>query len=720
MLLIKRVLFCKEIQKKIVFIIVLFFWILSGCQQDQQHNFENWSVYKGDAESSSYSSLEQINKQNVHQLQLAWTFSPNDAPEGSRPTKYEVNPIIIDTVMYATSARHWLYAINAKTGEIIWSYDPFEEGEEGGIKRGVTWWEDGDDKRILFTASNYLIAVDAHNGKPIPDFGDHGKVDLKFEHRTGPEAWVIPTSPGIVYEDLIILGSEVSELYGAAPGDIRAFNARTGKLEWTFHTIPHPGEPGYETWPEDAWQYVGGANNWGGMSLDEQRGIVYIPLGSPSYDYYGADRIGKNLYGNSLVALEAKTGKYIWHFQAVHHDLWDYDLPAPANLVTVEREGKMVDAVALTTKIGFLFLLDRETGEPLFPVEERPVPASTIPGEESWPTQPFPLKPEPYARQFITEDDLTDISPEARDSVLRVFRELRYEGLYTPPDLQGTLMVPGSRGGSEWGGAAYDPATGVLYINSNESPEIARIQKAKPIIKQEDQTMYNIGKAFYSSYCANCHGEDRKGLESINPSLVNIEQRMTQEEALHRIKAGGGKMPPFASIVEGYEEEIISYLFEINKEVMAQKSEKITDTTTQYINLTAYSHFRDPQRRNAIKPPWGTLNAINLNTGDYEWRIPLGNYPELQKEGEPPTGTENWGGPIVTAGGLVFIAATMDNKFRAFDKETGEMLWETTLPGNGYATPATYMVDGRQYISIAVMGSREEPSGHIMAFTLSD
>jgi quinoprotein glucose dehydrogenase len=281
-------------------------------------------------------------------------------------------------------------------------------------------------------------------------------------------------------------------------------------------------------------------------------------------------------------------------------------------------------------------------------------------------------------------------------------------------------MVPGSRGGSEWGGAAHDPATGVLYINSNESPEIARIQKDQAKIKPENQTVYNIGKAFYSTYCANCHGADRQGLESVNPSLVNLDQRMTQQDALHMIKAGGGKMPPFASIVEGYEGEIISYLFEINKDKMVQKSAEAIDTATQLLNLTAYSHFRDPERRNAIKPPWGTLNAINLNTGEFEWRIPLGNYPELQKEGAPPTGTENWGGPIVTAGGLVFIAATMDKKFRAFDKDSGEMLWEIDLPENGFATPATYMVDGKQYITIAVMGSREEPSGHIMAFALEE
>lgn len=705
------------IRKKALQFPLYSFFVFTGCQTDD-HQYQNWNIYKADAESSSYSSLQEINTENADQLQLAWTFRPKDAPQDAQYGKYECNPIIIDEVMYATSARHWLYAIHAGTGEKIWSFDPFNGERGGGVSRGVTYWEDGYDERILFTAGHYLFAINAQTGKPIDSFGEEGKVDLNIVEGDNAEAWVIPTSPGIVYEDLLILGAEVSELYGAAPGHIRAFNIRSGKLAWTFHTIPQPVEPGYETWPKDAWKYVGGANNWAGMSLDIERGIVFVPLGSPTYDFYGADRKGKNLYGNCLVALDAKTGQLIWHFQTVHHDLWDYDLPAPPNLVSVERDGKIIDALAQTTKTGFLFVLDRETGEPIFPVEERRVPVSHIPGEEAWPTQPFPLKPAPYARQHMTEDDLTNFSAGAYDSLVKKFRTFRYEGLFTPPDPRGTLMLPGSRGGSEWGGAAYDPNTGVLYINANESPEISKVQKVKQERSSEDQTVYNLGKTFYQNYCASCHGADREGQIPAYPSLIDLQNRMTKEEALDKIKIGGGRMPAFAKLLKGREEEIIAYLFEIQKNELAEKEIQSTDTASRYLNLTAYGYFKDPEGHPAIKPPWGTLNAINLHTGAYLWKIPLGNIPELQQKGAPPTGTENWGGPIVTAGGLVFIAATRDHKFRAFHKETGALLWETTLPGGGYATPATYRYDGKQYVAIAVTGGKEEPAGYIMAFAL--
>jgi quinoprotein glucose dehydrogenase len=699
--------------------LLIAFFLAAGCRSGDPSR-QTWAVYKGDAESSSYSSLTQINKENVDQLQVAWTFRPGDAPEGSRYGKYECNPIIVGDVMYATSARHWLYAINARTGEKIWSFDPFEGGRGGGMYRGVAYWEDGADQRILFTAEHYLYAIDARTGLPVAAFGEDGRVNLEIDRGEDPEAWVVPTSPGIVYEDLLILGGEVSELHGAAPGHIRAFDIRTGEVVWTFHTIPRPGEPGYDTWPEDAWTYAGGANNWGGMSLDRQRGIVFVPLGSPTYDFYGADRKGKNLFGNCLVALDAKTGELKWYFQTVHHDVWDYDLPAPPNLVRVEKEGKMIDAVAQTTKSGFLFVLNRETGASLFPLEERPVPPSHIPGEETWPTQPFPLKPEPYAKQHLTPEDLNDISREVYDSVLQEFQALRFEGLFTPPDPKGTLMVPGTRGGAEWGGAAFDPATGVLYINANESPEIAKVQKVKRKKKTENQTVFAWGKAIYQDYCANCHGADRQGQEPINPSLIDLQTRMTKEETVHKIKFGVGRMPAFAKLLKGREEEIVAFLFGLRKEEIVPQAPEEADTTSQYLNLTAYSHFRGPGGHSAIKPPWGTLNAIDLNTGEYAWKIPLGNHPELQKEGAPPTGTENWGGPIVTAGGLVFIGATKDQKFRAFDKENGALLWETTLPGNGYATPATYMCDGKQYVAISVTGDREEPGGFIVAFALSE
>ncbi|MBL0744622.1 PQQ-binding-like beta-propeller repeat protein [Chryseolinea sp. Jin1] len=686
----------------------------------EKPSLETWSVYKADAASTSYSSLQQINQETVSQLAVAWTFKPNDAPAGMYFGKSECNAIVVNNMLYATSARHWVYALDAATGKALWHLDPFDGAKGGGVNRGVTYWESGDDKRILFTAGKYLMAVNALTGKLISTFGEQGKVSLNLVPDNQLEGWVVPTSPGMVFNDLLILGSEVSELYGAAPGYVRAFDIRTGALRWTFHTIPHPGETGYETWPPDAWKYVGGANNWGGMSLDEKRGLVFLPLGSPTYDYYGADRKGQNLFGNCIVALNANTGERVWHFQTVHHDLWDYDLPAPPNLVTVMHNGKPVDALAQTTKTGFLFVLNRETGEPLFPIEERPVPTSTIPGEDVWPTQPFPLKPAPYARQHMTEADLNNTSPQARDSARAIFKSLRYDGMFTPPDLRGTFMFPGSRGGSEWGGAAIDPTTAWLYVNANESPEIAQVKKMKKSESSPNTTRYALGKNFYMNYCSTCHGQDRKGREPNFPALTDLGKRLTEADALQKIKTGGGRMPAFAKLVAGHEEEIIAYLFEKSKTVYAKKQTTPTDTTSVYLNLTAYSDFEGPDGQPAIKQPWGTLNAIDLNTGDYAWKIPLGNIPEFQTPGGPPTGTESWGGPMVTAGGLVFIAATKDKKFRAFNKATGAMLWETTLPGHGYATPSTYACNGKQFVVISVTGGKDDPGGSIMAFALPE
>jgi len=719
---------------------LLFYWsvflLLMGCHDNESH----WRVYKADAESSSYSALDEINKTNVHQLTLAWTFNPNDAAEGSRFAGSQCNPIIIDGVMYVASARHRIYAVNASNGKQLWSFDPFNGGPGGGSFRGVTYWENGNDKRILFTGGDILFALNAATGKPIPAFGKDGKVSMNIGIRDDPEKISIkPTSPGILYKNLLIIGNEVSELYGAQPGYVRAYDIITGKLEWTFHTVPQPGELGYDTWPKDAWKYAGGANCWGGLSVDEKRGMVFFGTGSPSYDFYGYDRIGENLFGNCVVALDANTGKHIWHFQTIHHDLWDYDLPAPPNLVTVVKDGKKIDAVAQTSKVGFLYVLNRETGASLFPIEERPVPPSDVPGEQAWPTQPFPLKPKPYSRQTMTADDLSDFSTTSRDSLTRLFNGSRYEGLFTPPSTKGTWNFPGTIGGSEWGGAAFDPSTNIIYVKSSESPEIDLLQKIEPATDAAKLSVYDDGKRIYTAYCANCHKADRTGDEPLYPSLIDLKKRMSETATINKIKEGSGKMPSFAVMIKGHEDAIIDYLFDKTdrsllhrerdlEEIKNNRSSNIevktdsqpADTAPTYLNVTAYAQIRDAEGHPAIKPPWGTLNAINLNTGEYEWTIPVGNFPDLQKKGGPITGATSSPGPIVTAGGLVFLGGTRDRKFQAFDKATGKLLWETTLPGFASSTPCTYRSNGIQYVAVSVAGNKDSPAGSIMAFALPD
>ena len=695
--------------------------LVVGCKQSF-NNDRTWTVYKADANSSSYSPLDQIKVSNVSQLQPAWTFTINDLPKDAQPASNQCNPIIVDGVMYATSSKRLAYAINAATGEQIWSYDPFDGGGGGGVGRGVTYWESGDDKRILFAAGNHLVAVDARTGKPIDAFGEKGKVNLNVGVRDNPaNIAVTMTSPGIIYKDLIIVGSRLPDLYGTPPGYIRAYNCKTGELAWTFHTIPLPGEPGYETWPKEAYKYAGGVNNWAGMALDNERGIVFMSLGSPTYDFYGADRIGQNLYGNCVLALEAATGKHVWHYQIVHHDIWDYDLPAPPNLVKLNRDGKEIDAVAQLTKQGFVFVLDRESGEPLFPVEERAVPASNLPGEQAWPTQPFPVKPKPYARQLITENDLTNYSPADHDTLVKQFKSMRYEGIYTPPDLKKTLMIPGTRGGTNWGGGAFDASTNMLYIRSSDAPDIQTIIKEDPRVIA-GMPIIDQGRSMYSIYCASCHGGNKSGVAP-NPSLVDLDKRTTREAALDKIKKGGGLMPPFAGVLKENEQQAILafvHSVDLNSNQVAKVE---TDSTqlareTYFLNTTGYVTWKDPSGNPAITPPWGMLHALNLSTGEYEWQIPLGNDEKRHDEGAPETGQEGKSGPIVTAGGLIFISGSDDKKFRAFEKSTGKLVWETTLPALANATACTYEFNGKQYVAISVGGTKENPSGSIMAFAL--
>ena len=662
--------------------------VLAACAQPAAPAGD-WRVTGGDPANTRYSPLDQINRANVAQLRPAWTYHTGDSPPGH--SEIQATAIVVDGVLYTTTSALAVIALKADRGTLLWKFDPFaNRARESHVNRGVVYWADGPDRRIFFTAGRRLYALDAQTGRPMPTFGDSGSVDLATGlGRDVTEAYLVATSPGVVYQDVLIQGTRVGEEEGSAPGDVRAYDVRTGKIRWTFHTIPRPGEFGYDTWPADAWRTAGGANSWPGMTVDLARGIVYIPTGSATPDFYGGDRVGANLFANSLVALDALTGTRRWHFQTVHHDLWDRDLPAAPNLVTVTHEGQRVDAVAQITKSGFVFLFDRASGSPLFPVEERPVPASDLPGERAWPTQPFPTKPAPFARQTITEADL----PAA---ALQRFRTLRHDGLFTPPSRAGSVVLPGFDGGGGWGGAAVDPETAVLYVNASDVPWIAALRETAHLPPRT--AVPRTGAAVYRLTCAACHGADRRGHDRA-PSLLNVGARLSAQQLELVLEWGRGFMPSFASLPADERRAVIAYV----------RGRPPTDLTVApersraraLWEFAGYERWRDSAGFPAIKPPWGTLSAIDLNSGEYRWSISLGEHPGL-----PTSGTEQYGGPIVTAGGLVFIAATQDAKFRAFDKASGRLLWETTLSAAGYATPCTFAVNGKQYVVIAAGGGK--------------
>jgi quinoprotein glucose dehydrogenase len=437
------------------------------------------------------------------------------------------------------------------------------------------------------------------------------------------------------------------------------------------------------------------------MSVDVKRGVVYIPTGSATPDFYGGDRVGANLFANSLLALEARTGRRIWHFQTVHHDLWDRDLPAAPNLVTVTRDGGRIDAVSQITKSGFVFVFDRESGRPLFPIEERAVPASDLPGEHAWPTQPIPIAPPPFARQAMTESDIADLSPDAHAAALRRFRTLRSHGLYAPPSREGTIVLPGFDGGGEWGGAAVDRETGILYVNASDVPWIAAMRESAKLPPPGSPP--RAGPAVYVASCASCHGADRRGRDRA-PSLIGIGARLSAEQIHEVLERGRGFMPSFANLAEEEKAGLIAHLLGERLPAAARTAKPKPPRPTSPFEFVGYERWRDSSGLPTIKPPWGTLTAIDLNTGEHRWRITLGHHPAVTNGSM--TGSEQYGGPIVTAGGLVFIAATQDAKFRAFDKTTGGLLWETSLPAAGYATPSTFSVRGKQYVVIAAGGGK--------------
>lgn len=669
----------------------------------------DWPVYLGDKASTHFSTLTQITKKNVNRLQVAWTYHAGDGRPDGR-SQIQCNPLIIDGVLYGTSAQSKLLAVDASNGREIWRFDPVASGGASslGVNRGVVYWSDEKERRILFTAGQNLYAIDAATGKSIASFGKNGRVDVREGlGREASKQFVVPTTPGVIYHDLLILGSRVSEGPGpSSPGHIRAYDMRTGRIVWTFHTIPHPGEPGYETWPPDAWQYMGGANCWTGMAVDEKRGLVFIPTGSAAFDFWGGNRIGQNLYANCLLALDAATGRRVWHFQFVHHDVWDRDLPAPPNLVTVRRQGKKVDAVAQVTKSGHVFVLNRDTGEPLFPVEERAVPPSDLQGESVWATQPLPVKPAPFARQLFSADQITDISPESHRTVLERFIKVRPHTPFMPPSTQGTIILPGFDGGAEWGGAAVDPRRGILYVNGNEMPWILTMIETK----RKGGAQLSSGQQIYNQICAACHGINREGDPArAYPTLVNIGQKLKKPEILQLLGTGRGNMPAFAFLSEPQREAVVDLLLGQSAPPSGERTDAAAAdvlTLNEPYSHTGYNRWLDTNGYPAVKPPWGTLNAIDLNTGEYAWRVPLGEFPELSAKGIPPTGTENYGGPVVTSGGVVFIAASKDEMIRAFDQDTGKILWQAKLPAGGYATPATYQVKGRQFVVIACGGGK--------------
>ena len=703
--------------------------IFYGCNTEPPADDHNtWNQYGGGPDQSKYFNASQITKENVNQMEVAWVYPVGDS------VPYFFSPIVIDTMMYVQGKNSSLIAVNTKTGKEIWIH----AGLTGLTKRGINYWESKDkkDKQLLFTLNNSLQAIDAMTGKSIMTFGSNGYVDLREGLDRDPATIrrIQSMMPGVVFEDLILVGSSPGEGYFSPPGHVRAYNVVTGALVWTFHTIPLPGEFGYDTWPKDAYKYAGGVNVWSEMSVDAERGIAYLPLGSPTYDFYGTDREGSNLFGNSLVALDARTGKRLWHFQTVHHDLWDYDLASAPQLISVNREGKEIDAVAVATKHGFMFVFDRVTGEPVWPIEEKPFPASEMPGEKSWPTQPIPTVVPSFTRHAVTEQTLNPyFSDEEKEKWIKRINAAK-SGLFIPPsDKYETIMVPGALGGVNFGNTAADPGKGMVYILTQEYPSIYKLEKIRP--PEELMTADDVKKAklIYNSMCKSCHGEKMAGGDAA-PSIVNAGQRIIFDEFKGLLTAGRGRMPGFVHIDEQSAAAIYRYLggdpsrrFNFRRRsdsdsmpegpVIASGGAPIKPDSIKGSGMYEYPDgVSHPENRyttdygilwpNLLSPTWSWVMAYDLNTGTVKWKKPLGEEVNSSTKGDKNAGAPGGSlrkGMVVTSTGVLFCTGK-GGKLYAFDAENGKPLWETNLSHESNAQPTMFALDGRQYLVINATG----------------
>jgi quinoprotein glucose dehydrogenase len=707
-------------------VLLLFFFAFTTLNSDGHLEMHTtWQQYGGGPDQSKYFNASQITKENVQQLKVAWVYPSTDSNFNF------FSPIVVDTIMYVMAKNSSLVAINAETGKEIWIHANLF----GLTRRGINYWEskDGTNKRLLFTLNNTLQAIDALTGKSISTFGTSGYVDMRKGLDRNPTSIRRMQSmmPGVVFEDLIIMGSAPGENFFSAPGYVRAYNVITGKLVWTFHTIPRPGEYGYDTWPKNAYKYVGGTNVWSEISIDEKRGIAFLPIGSPTYDFYGADRIGSNLFGNCLVALNARTGKRLWHFQTVHHDLWDYDLASAPQLITITRDGKQIDAVAVATKHGFMFVFDRVTGKPVFPIEERPFPASKMPGEKAWPTQPIPAVVPSFIRHAVTKEMLNPYFSEEEKQKWYKRIDSAKSGLFVPPsDKYETIMLPGALGGVNFGNTASDPGKGMVYILTQEYPSIYKLQRIKSARELMSKDELQRAKTLIATSCRSCHGDNLTG-RGIAPSIVNSGQRISFEDFKTLLTVGRGQMPGQVHISDQSVTAVYRYLggnpaarpgfgprrIQSDKlpdgPVVASGGATVKPDVNPAAPMSDYpAGVPHPANRyttdygtawpDMLGPPWAWVVAYDLNTGTIKWKKPIGEDAAATARGDKTTGAVNGSqrkGIIITSTGILFCTAK-GGKLYAYDSDNGTLLWETTLSHESNAQPIMYELNGKQYLLI--------------------